>query len=57
MIWSSQARHFICPREAHFCRLVDDLRQTADRRSASFVTPVAATSIKAAAVPVMDHFW
>jgi hypothetical protein len=39
LMWASQARHFVCPIEAHFCRLLDDLRLTGDRRSAQFVMP------------------
>jgi hypothetical protein len=62
MIWAAHARNFICPRAAHFCRLVDDLRLVGDRRSAQFLNPVAEHNVDAqqaegATVPMMDHFW
>jgi hypothetical protein len=60
LMWASQARHFVCPIEAHFCRLLDDLRLTGDRQSAQFVTPVPVRSKKdiAANGPiVLDHFF
>jgi hypothetical protein len=40
LLWAVQAKHFVCPTETHFCRLLNELRLTGDRKSAKFVTPV-----------------
>jgi hypothetical protein len=61
LMWSVQAKHFVCPLEAHFCRVLNDLRLTGDRRSAQFVTPVPRKGVDvvdaAKAASALEHYF